>query len=230
MVQSLVGSRTTRALPMLVVLLVVVLAGCGSTVTPAPLTFGPSHSPAASPSGTAAPGTSATGAPTATAGTSTGASPLATDTPSSGPTATADCTNSSNNPAFFDQAAAGLTWPVYCAVLPDPWRLEVGSFRMANGGHMEVTYRGPGDAHLSLAEGNICFDVGGDVEQCAPRDAVIGDAAFGDLTGELGRLSNGLVLDVDRGANPSWRMTGLGLSEADFTAIGAATIRVPATP
>ncbi len=113
-----------------------------------------------------------------------------------------------------------MAWPVYCAVLPDSWFLEAGSYRLRDGGRLEVTYRGPDDAHLSIVEGDIC--AGADVEACAPRDAMIGPASFGDLDGELGRLANGLALDVDRGANPSWRATGVGLSEDDFRALGAA--------
>ena len=135
-------------------------------------------------------------------------------------TASSACTGSDSNREFFRQAAASMAWPVYCAVLPDGWILEAGSYRLADGGRLEVTYRGPGDAHLSLVEGNVC--AGADVEACAPRDAVIGPAALGDRSGELGRLANGLVLDLDRGANPSWRATGAGLSEDDFRALCAA--------
>ncbi|MEO5918632.1 MAG: hypothetical protein ABIQ17_03630, partial [Candidatus Limnocylindrales bacterium] len=150
--------------------------------------------------------------------------------PAKPPISATVCTGSESNRAFFAQAAAGMSWSVYCAVLPDGWYLETGSYRLANEGHLEVTYRGPGDAYVSIAEGNICLAVGGDIEQCAPRDTVLADAAMGDLVGELGRLSNGLVLDVDRGANPSWRVTGLGVSEEEFTAICAAMIKVPAAP
>lgn len=119
-----------------------------------------------------------------------------------------------------------MSWAVYCAVLPDGWFVESGSYRLANDGHLEVTYRGPGDAHLAMAEGNICDGLGGDVDACAPRDSVIGPAMLGDQTSELGRLANGLVLDVERGANPSWRVTGLGISEADFETLCAAMLRV----
>lgn len=117
-----------------------------------------------------------------------------------------------------------MAWPVYCAVLPDGWFVDAGTFRLASGGRLDVTYRGPGDARLSLAEGNFC--AGTDIEACAPRDAVIGPSPFGDREGELGRLANGLVLDVDRGAIQSWRATGLGLSEEAFRAICAALLRV----
>lgn len=119
-----------------------------------------------------------------------------------------------------------MSWAVYCAVLPDGWFVESGSYRLANNGHLEITYRGPADAHLAMAEGNICDGLGEDVDACAPRDSIIGAALLGDQTGELGRLANGLVLDVERGANPSWRVTGLGIAEADFQALCAAMLRV----
>ena len=72
--------------------------------------------------------------------------PGTTGSPTDGPTAGTLCTGSESNGAFFTQAAAGMAWSVYCAVLPDGWYLETGSYRLANEGHLEVTYRGPGDA------------------------------------------------------------------------------------
>lgn len=121
-----------------------------------------------------------------------------------------------------------MSWPVYCAVLPAGWSVETGNYTVANGGHLNITYRGPGNAHLALAEGNVCDGLGTDIDVCAPRDAVIGPAAFGDQVGELGQEGTGLVLDVDRGANPSWRVTGLGISAADFTLLCAAMFNVTA--
>ena len=121
-----------------------------------------------------------------------------------------------------------MSWSVYCAVLPPGWHLDTGNFRLANGGHLDVIYVGPAGAQLAIAEGNVCDGLGTDVDVCAPRDSVIGSAAFGDMTGELGRLSNGLVLDVERGANPSWRATGLGIADAQFVALCAALYHVPA--
>lgn len=138
------------------------------------------------------------------------------------------CTGNDANLAFFKQAAAAMVWPVYCAVLPSGWFVETGTYRLANGGHLEVTYRGPSDVHLAISEGNVCEEFGDDVDACARRDAVIGPAAMGDQIGELGRLGNGLVLDVERGANPSWRIIGLGIAQEDFVAIGAAMLRVAA--
>ena len=119
-----------------------------------------------------------------------------------------------------------MSWAVYCPVLPEGWFLESGTYQLADSGRLEATYRGPDGARIAVVEGNACADFGSDVERCAPRDAVIGPAAMGDRTAELGRLANGLVLDVDRGADPSWRVTGLGLTVDAFGAIGAGFLRV----
>ena len=123
-----------------------------------------------------------------------------------------------------------MTWPVYCAVLSTGWHLEKGTYRLAGGGEMEVSYSGPGGAQLGLIEGNGCDQYGSDINACAPRDTVIGSAQLGDQTGVLGQLSSSFVLDVDRGANPSWRVTGIGMSQADFVALSAALRRVSPAP
>jgi hypothetical protein len=200
---------------------VLLLAACGAGPTSGPAdTARPGTSAAATgtPAGSDGPTATPDASPTVPPGP--GGSPTATvpgSTPGAGSSA---CSGSDANREFFRQAAASMSWPVYCAALPDGWILETGAYRLRDGGRLEVTYRGPGDAHLSIVEGNVC--AGADVEACAPRDAVIGPAPFGDLEGELGRLANGLALDVDRGANPSWRATGVGISEDDFRALGAA--------
>ena len=142
--------------------------------------------------------------------------------PSGSPSAA--CSGSDANREFFRQAAASMDWSVYCASLPDGWFLESGTYRLADGGRLEVTYRGPGDAHLAIVEGFAC--AGSEVDACAPRDALTGPARLGDRDGELGRLANGLVLDLDRGRSPSWRVTGLGLSEEAFRDLCAALVIV----
>jgi hypothetical protein len=202
-----------------------IVAACDDATSTGPGSLAPTAS------STATATTGASEEPTATEGASPTPTEVPVDTatpppPSETPgTAAGACTGSDENRAFFDQAATSMAWPVYCAVLPDGWFLEAGSYRLADGGRLEVTYRGPGDAHLSIVEGTICA-AGSDIDTCAPRDAVIGPAMFGDREGELGRLANGLVLDVDRGATPSWRSTGLGLTEDAFRAVCAAFIVV----
>jgi len=198
--------------------------GSADPSTPA-TTSAPSES--AEPTGPDGPTDSA--GPTGIPSSSVEPSETAAGTPSPGTTGVpgtpaSACSGSDDNRIFFDQAALAMSWPVYCAVLPDGWFLDAGSYRLADGGHLEVTYRGPSGAHLALVEGAICEDQ--DVDTCAPRDAVIGPATFGDREGELGRLGNGLVLDVDRGATPAWRATGLGLTEDAFRALCAALFRI----
>ena len=202
-----------------------ILAACqagptsGPSATPAPV-----GSPVASgsPGGSSEPSGPVPGSPTPTTDPGGTGTPGGTDNPSGAPSAA--CSGNDANREFFRQAAASMGWPVYCAALPDGWFLETGTYRLADGGRLEATYRGPGDVHLAIAEGNICE--GSDVDACAPRDVFIGPSAFGNRQGELGRLANGLVLDVDRGGNPSWRVTGVGLSEEDFRAICAALVNV----
>jgi hypothetical protein len=197
----------------------------------------PAPSPTGDPTGNATASIPASGTPaTSEAPTSTPAgSPSPSDRPGTSPTPDAPtatpgdpaaaCSGSVTSPDFFRRAAAAIAWPVYCAVLPGGWFIETGKYRLADGGRLEITYRGPGDARLSLVEGNVCE--GTEVDVCAPRDAVLFiGVPFADREGELGRLANGLVLDVDRGAMPSWRATGLGLSEEAFRAICAALLVV----
>ena len=205
------------------------MAACTDAFTPtvAPTTGGASLTPTQ---------TGASGSPAPTASVATTTTPTATPEITSPPPsetagasqAAGACSGNDNNRVFFAKAAAAMTWAVYCAVLPAGWFLENGTYRLANGGELEVSYNGPGDAHVAFVEGNVCDQVGSDINVCAPRDAVIGTAPFGDRTGQLGQLSNALVLDVDRGANPSWRVTGLGLNQDDFRAICAAMLRVTA--
>lgn len=193
-------------------------------------TSGPQGTPPPDASSTALGSPAGSENPTATANENpgptegVGASPTADVPTGSSGAPSASCSGDEKNRGFFRQAAAAMTWPVYCAVLPDGWFLESGSYRLADGGRLEVTYRGPADVHVEIVEGNACG--GSDVNACAPRDAVIGPAAFADRTGELGRLANGLVLDVDRGATPSWRATGLGLTEEAFRVICTAFLAV----
>ncbi len=198
------------------------VAGCGGTTTPSPGSQDTGATPSA-PTGGPTVGPSTPDGPTATPVSLPTATPTDLGSSPSPSGAATQCSGSDANLAFFAQAAGAMSWSVYCAVVPTGWYLESGSFRLANGGALDVTYRGPGDIYLAISEGNICAGVT-DVDVCAPRDNVISPAAMGDRTGVLGRLANGLVLDIERGANPSWRVTGLGLTEAEFVALCAAMV------
>jgi hypothetical protein len=216
--------------PVLLLLLGLLAGACAPSIATTVAPGSQSASPIAGASGagsTAAPTTVPGGTATAAPGSET---PSSSDTPGSSGPAPSDlatgCTGSERNKAFFALAAAGIAWDVYCAVLPDGWYFANGNYRLGGGGWLTASYRGPEGAQVSIVEGNICADYGSDVDRCAPRDVVLGAAAMGDRPGELGRLANGLVLDVDRGADPSWRVTGLGLTEDAFRSIAAAFLRV----
>ena len=191
---------------------------------------------AAPTSGPGSFGTPAASAPATLSPTvepTTTATPTSVATPSPGDTtvpsaAATGCSGSDKNQAFFAKAAMVMAWPVYCAVLPSGWFLVNGVYHVANGGDMQAEYNGPGDVSIALVEGNACAQFGSDTNACVPRDSVIGPANLGDQVGELGQLSQAYVLDVQRGGNPTWRVTGIGLSEADFRAICAAMLRVGA--
>jgi hypothetical protein len=217
--------RPAQFLFLLLIAAAGILAACGNGPTVAPArTPNPAGSAAASgvPSGSGAPASPAPGTSEPSTNPGATATPGGTGNPNGPPSAA--CSGSDANREFFRQAAASMAWPVYCASLPDGWFLETGAYRLADGGRLEATYRGPGDVHLAIVEGNAC--AGSEVEACAPRDALIGPAAFGDREGELGRFANGLVLDLERGASPSWRVTGLGLSEQAFRELCAALVLV----
>ena len=223
MIRARAGHATSRpaSLFILSIATLAIVAACVDGQSAGPGTPDPATSPSES-ADASRPGETPGGAPSPTASSGDTPTPIV---PSSEPGSPSDsCSESDANRVFFRQAAASMAWSVYCAALGDGWFVDAGSFRLANGGRLEITYRGPDDARLALVEGNVCE--GEDVETCAPRDVVIGPASFGDRDGTLGRLANGLVLDVDRGADPSWRATGLGLTEEAFRAICAGLIAV----
>jgi hypothetical protein len=178
--------RVARRLsPIAAIVVAFAVVGCSATTTQSTgpqgsgATVGGNDADGVAPSSSDASTPTLDPGPTATA-TDEGASP-------SPPDLANGCSGLPRNQAFFDQAAAALPWPVYCAVLPAGWSVEVGNYTVANGGHLTITYRGPGDARLAIAEGNVCDGLGTDIDACAPRDAVIGPAALGDQVGELGR-------------------------------------------
>ena len=156
-----------RRLVPLALLLAIAAAGCGSTSTASPVgspaaSVGPGASPA--PAGTAAtPGQQETAAPatgpTDTAGPTAEPSAPASADPSAsepGDAGSRTCSGSAENRDFFAAAAQAFTWDVYCAVLPAEWFVDTGSFRLADGGMLVVTYKGPGGARIELREGATC--------------------------------------------------------------------------
>jgi len=124
---------------------------------------------------------------------------------------------------FYGSVATAVDWTVYCPVLPNGWFVEAGQYRLANGGRLAISYRGPGGARFSLDEGAWCSDGTG----CVPAGSGMGTTAFGDLTGTLIATSDGnFAISVDAGSPVSWLLTGDGLDEATIRTFGAALIAV----
>jgi hypothetical protein len=112
-----------------------------------------------------------------------------------------------------------VSWDVYCAALPRGWSVSAGSYRLANGGKLVISYKGPGGATLTLSEGSFCTDASG----CVPSGSETGGAAFGSMTGTLVTTdAGGFAIVAARGQTPSWLMVTGGLDQATTTALGAA--------
>jgi hypothetical protein len=202
----------------------VVVAGCigGETVDPptaSPVASSAAPSISASPSASTAPPSTASPTPTPTP-TPT---PISSESPSASG-ATADvCSGTDDNREFFEGAASGLAWPVYCAVLPARWNVTSGSWTGRGGGSLDITYRGPNGATLTLHQGVGCPD--GSVCQATGTDS--GEAAFGDQTGTFVRFDDGgWGVFVDRFATPSWTIVGQGMDEGTFRTFAADLARL----
>ena len=133
------------------------------------------------------------------------------------------CTGTDENRAFYRKFARVVDWAVYCPVLPNGWFVGTGQWRQAEGGRLEISYRGPNGAGAMLQEGSFC--PGGD---CVPSGEEVGPVPFGDLEGTLVRTADGWAVVVDRGERPSWLLTMTGVSEDAARAIAADLIAVEA--
>jgi hypothetical protein len=146
-----------------------------------------------------------------------------TDEPSSGAGPASACSGSTENQDFFADAAAAVDWTVYCPVLPDGWFVVTGRYRLAGGGRLEISYRGPGGASFTLREGAFC----GDPDGCIPAGSELGGAAFGDRNGTMIAADDGSwAIVVDAGANPSWLLVAEVASEEAARKIGQSLVAV----
>ncbi|MEO5966294.1 MAG: hypothetical protein ABIR11_12570 [Candidatus Limnocylindrales bacterium] len=152
--------------------------------------------------------------------------PTAPGAPASSPTPAdiaAACSGSTANREFYVSVALAVEWPVLCAVLPKGWFVATGSYRLAGGGKLAISYTGPNGVSLSLAEGAFCADA----TACVPAGTGAGSAALGPLGGTLVRLQGGAFAVVAaRGANLSWLLVADGLDETMTRALAAALTEV----
>jgi hypothetical protein len=211
----------------------IAVAGCaGSTPTPIFVVVTPSATaevtapPAtATPEPTVAP----TATPVETATATATATAVPSETPTLAPTGSpappaAPCTGTADHKAFLEEAAAKLSFDVYCAVLPSKWWLQSGEYKIPNGGYLTLTYKSSSGASFTIQQGNIC------PTDCAIAAGThVGPWAFGDRTGELWWLpvpgSNTMI--VGSMTRPNYLMTsGSSVSQATFKAFSAALHKV----
>ncbi len=159
---------------------------------------------------------------------------LASEPPSSAPTVSpssidgavgvaTDCTGNEQNQDFFADLAVAVEWDVYCAVLPEGWFVDTGSFRLANGGWMVISYNGPAGARLELSEGAFCDSASG----CLPDGSETGSGSFGDREGVVYAGDDGSwAIAVDAGAAVSWQLVGTGVDEEAFLEFGGSLLRI----
>ena len=178
---------------------------------------------ASQPPASAAPGD--TPAPTASTAPTASEAPAGSAEPSASVAAggAGACSGSDANRAFYANLAKSVSWQVFCAVLPKGWFVSSGSYRLANGGKLLISYKGPGGAILSLSEGSFCADGSG----CVPAGSDTGAAAFGSLAGTLVTVdAGGFAIVAARGETPSWLMVTQGLDQATTVELGASLVEV----
>ncbi len=179
---------------------------------PEPTSTAPSSEPsseATNPGGSAAP----SGSPGS----------AASGNPGDGNAGAAACSGSNENRDFFASMAAAVDWPVYCPVLPDGWFVESGQYRLADGGRLEIVYRGPDRAKITLDEGAFCTIQGG----CVPPGEDVGTTAFDGQDGLLVALDDGSwAIALDREATLSWLLVVTGLDETTARSIAAGLVVV----
>lgn len=133
------------------------------------------------------------------------------------------CSGTSGNLDFYLAVAEAVDWTVLCPVLPDGWFVEAGTYRLAGGGWLDITYRGPGGARLQLREGAFCAEPTG----CVPEGSEVDEVAVGPLPGRLIATDDGRwAAVVDRGAQRSWLVAAAGVDEATFRALAGSLVAV----
>jgi hypothetical protein len=145
--------------------------------------------------------------------------PEPTDEPATG--SVDACTGTDENRDFYEAVASAVGWPVYCPSLPRGWNVESGQYRLAGGGRMEISYRGPSEAGLRLHEGAFCEGDG-----CVPSGEEVGAAAFGDRDGTLYAVDGGWAIAVDPGEAISWLIVVTGVSESQAREFAADLVRL----
>jgi hypothetical protein len=135
----------------------------------------------------------------------------------------AACSGTDANRTFFADGARDLSFDVYCAVLPSGWWVDSGSYDAASGGYLQVDYKTSGSANFTLREGRWCPPE----KACIAHGPAVGTASFDGMTGPLCLNAGTFNLEIGTWANPRYLMVGHGMTQAQFTALSAALIKVP---
>jgi hypothetical protein len=220
-------------LPLVAAAIALCVAGCFDSARPAPTTS-PEPSVSLPPLESLPPSTASESAPSVVSpspsvepsvspGTQPSSEPPASASAGAVPGSPDDCTGNENNKKFFADVAQAASWDVFCPVLPAGWFVDSGSFRLASGGWLVISYNGPADARLELSEGAFCDEPDG----CVPEGTDLGSGLFGDREGAVVSATDGSwAISVDRGAPISWVMVGSGVDEAEFRDLAGSLLQV----
>jgi hypothetical protein len=129
----------------------------------------------------------------------------------------ATCTGTADNRSFFADAAAALSFDVYCPVLPAGWFVDTGEYLLRNGGMLHVEYKGPGGARLDVTESGPCLSSDG----CVPEGQELGDASFGGRPGTLIGAEDDYLVVASSDESGQWMASGIGLGRDMFAEIVA---------
>jgi hypothetical protein len=225
--------HSPRAVALLAVAVLLAACSTGPAASPTPSGASTAIPPASPPAETTAPPATETPAPTEEPPpsdepteppptTPPTPSPPVTPAPTASGGAAGECTGSDDNRAFYAGVADDVAWDVYCPVLPAGWFVDQGSFRLARGGKMEISYKGPGGARLEIREGAYCAGDAG----CIPSGPDAGTASFGGLPARLVDVGGGAWLVVAEGDGVDWEAKGIGMDGPTLAGYTAAFIPV----
>ena len=148
--------------------------------------------------------------------------------PSPSPTSPAGaCSGSASTQAYFATESKQLTkFVVYCGHVPSKWNFKSANDNYKNGGWLTATYGGPSSAKIVIQEGAFCLT---NSVACSPHDSYLGSANFGDMAGGIYSLGPGAgyAIYVNPGTGQGYTATGTNVSQATFTGIVAALVKVP---
>jgi hypothetical protein len=177
------------------------------TDQPAAETATPTEEPTATP----------TEEPTPTPEESASPSP----SPSAGNGPAAGCSGTANNRDFYASFAAGVTFDVYCAVLPKGWSVITGSYSIRKG-TLQISYKGPNGARFQLDEGKFCAGK----SDCPASGGDPGSAKIGGRDAALTDLGGARFAVVAQEGDLAWQISSTGMETDLLLSISQAMIAV----